>query len=139
MIALAHTDEEIAACFPVMHELRPHLVEDSFVRIVHALQWDGYALAYLAAEGKVVAVAGYRVKQNLSRGSFLYVDDLVTLSTERRKGYATELLQWLIAKAKELHLAELVLDSGNQRTEAHAFYETHGMTFKARHYNLPLK
>jgi GNAT superfamily N-acetyltransferase len=139
MIALARTDEEIAACFPVLHELRPQLRREDFVKTVRALQVDGYALAYLVLPEKVVAAAGYRLKQNLHRGPFLYVEDLVTLASERKQGHATELFAWLLAKARELHVNELVLDSGNQRTEAHAFYEKHGMTCKARHYNLPLK
>ncbi|MGC3992094.1 MAG: GNAT family N-acetyltransferase [Chthoniobacteraceae bacterium] len=139
MIALASSNEEIAACFPVMHELRPHLKAEEFVKTVHALQFDGYALAYVATPQQVVAVAGYRIKHNLMRGTFLYVDDLVTLSTERQKGHAAELFAWLVAKAQELRASELVLDSGHQRTAAHAFYEKHGMKFSARHYTMPLK
>jgi len=139
MIALALTDEEIAACFPVMQELRPHLGAGEFVKTVRALQVDGYALARLASEGRVVAAAGYRIKQNLARGTFLYVDDLVTLASERRKGHGQQLFAWLVAKAHALRIGELVLDSGLQRTEAHAFYEKLGMTFTARHYHLPLK
>jgi hypothetical protein len=48
------------------------------------------------------------------------------------------LLAWLAEKAKEAGCAELHLDSGIQRVEAHAFYERLGLKFSSKHYSLKL-
>jgi len=94
-IHLAQSDGEIAACFPVMKELRPHLDGASFVPRVRLQEQTGYRLACVTVSGSPVAVAGFRVGENLAWGRFLYVDDLVTLSSERSHGYGMALLDWL--------------------------------------------
>ena len=40
----AATDEEILAAYPVMAELRPHLIRDEFVERVRRQQASGYVL-----------------------------------------------------------------------------------------------
>ena len=99
-IQTADTDEQIAACYPVMRELRPHLDADAFVGIVRGMHGDGYRLAFLSEGDRVVAVAGFRTKRTLFCDKFLYVDDLVTLSAERSKGYGKVLLEWLKDRAR---------------------------------------
>jgi hypothetical protein len=120
-IHLAESDQEIAACFPVMRELRAHLVEAEFVAMVRRQQSGGYRLAYLRHSEQVRAVAGLRLLENLVSGRLLYVDDLVTSSTERSKGYSKTLL-----------------DSGVQRFDAHRFYLTNRMIISAHHFVLKL-
>ena len=73
-----HTDEEIAACYDVMAELRPHVARADFLPAVHAMRKGGLRLACIRENGRVVAVAGYRIANNLFCGKHLYVDDLVT-------------------------------------------------------------
>ena len=88
----ADTDDEIASCFDVMAELRPHLEREKFVKLIRSMQADGFRLACIRTEGRVVAVAGYRISTNLFLGHNLYVDDLVTAETERSKGFGRVLL-----------------------------------------------
>ena len=64
--------------------------------------------------------------QTLSRGSHLFVDDLVTLDTEREKGHARALLRWLAAEAMSRGLRRLFLDS---RESAIGFYKQLGFEF----------
>jgi ribosomal protein S18 acetylase RimI-like enzyme len=52
----------------------------------------GYQLAFLATDNRVVAVAGFRISQNLAYGKFLYVDDLVVDETARSHGYGKFLI-----------------------------------------------
>ena len=82
-IKLAETAEEIARCFAVMAQLRPHVKADEFVGRVEAQQAQGYRLAYAEDAGEVVAVAGFRVMEMLATGRTLYVDDLVTDAARR--------------------------------------------------------
>lgn len=93
-----------------------------------------YRLAYLLEANGVVAVAGFRVGENLAWGHFLYVDDLVTLSQYRSKGYGAHLLSWLKEKAEKEGCEQMHLDSGIQRKEAHRFYEREGMTMASLHF-----
>lgn len=133
-IQLATTDEAIRACFTVMRELRPHIVQETFPQQVQALRSEGYHLAYLRVEDDVVALAGFRFGKNLAWGRFLYVDDLVTLSNQRSKGYGKTLLTWLRQLAAEKGCDQLHLDTGVQRKEAQRFYQREGMTLASQHF-----
>jgi GNAT superfamily N-acetyltransferase len=126
-IKLAETDAEIASCYPVMHQLRPHLSRQSFLERVRRQMGEGYRLALLEESGLPAAVAGFRVCENLAWGRFLYVDDLVSLDARRSRGLGKRLLSWLYAQAREQGCAELHLDSGLQRKGAHRFYEREGV------------
>lgn len=133
-IAIANTDEEIAACFPVMQELRPHIGAEQFLPRVRAQEQDGYQLAYVENVGEVVAVAGFRLGNNFAWGKFLYVDDLVTRADERSSGHGAALLEWLKTYARQAGCQQIHLDSGLQRERAHAFYKRNAMPISGYHF-----
>ena len=137
-IRLAETRAEISRCFPVIVELRPHLEEEAFVEQVLRQRAQGYRLAYLEDAGEVKSCGGYRISESLSSGRFMYVDDLVTAPTGRSHGYGGELLDWLIAQAREEGCVKFELDSGVQRFGAHRFYLTKRMDIIAHHFALKL-
>ena len=137
-VRIAETDEEIQACFPVLHALRPHLQTESFVERVRGQMEDGYRLAFIAADGTPVAVAGFRLGRNLAWGPFLYVDDLVTSERTRSRGHGAALLGWLVQRARSAGCAQLHLDSGTQRKRAHAFYEREGLAVTSLHFGIQL-
>jgi GNAT superfamily N-acetyltransferase len=133
-ILIAATDTEISACYPVMRELRPHVTLEQFLSRVRRQEAAGYRLVCVQASAVPVAVAGFRVMENLAWGRFLYVDDLVTLPAYRSQGYGARLLAWLRAHAAEQGCQQLHLDSGMQRKDAHRFYEREGMTKAGFHF-----
>ncbi|MGH8129346.1 MAG: GNAT family N-acetyltransferase [Steroidobacteraceae bacterium] len=135
----ADTDEAIAACYDVMAVLRPHVTRAEFVPLVRSLQADGFRLACIRIEGRVVAVAGYRLSTNLFYGRHLYVDDLVTADSERSQGHGRELLAWLHAIAIENGCDALDLDSDVQRKRAHEFYLREGLELSSYHFSERLK
>ena len=136
-IQIAQTDEEIAACFGVMKQLRPKLDERRFVSDIRRMQKGGYILLALA-DPDVCAVAGYRFFEMLfAEGMTLYVDDLVTDSARRSHGYGKALLSWLIAEAQKKNCKFLTLDSGLKRLDAHRFYRREGMQDMAIHFAIP--
>ena len=138
-IWIAETDDQIASCFPVMYELRPHLVAETFVRLIRAMQREGYVLAALEDGGEVRAVAGFRINVLLARGKNLYVDDLVTAEASRSHAYGSTLLQWLIQYARDKDCDSFDLDSGVHRFRAHRFYFREGMHVGAYHFTLSLR
>jgi GNAT superfamily N-acetyltransferase len=134
----AKTDGEITRCFSVMVQLRPHLEESAFVPVVRRQYAGGYRLAFLESSGAVQAVAGYRLLDNLVGGRVLYVDDLVTDSDARSRGYGKALLDWLAERGREQGCAFLELDSGVQRFDAHRFYFVNGMVISSHHFRRAL-
>ena len=99
----------------------------------------GLRLACIREDGRVVAVAGYRIANNLFCGKHLYVDDLVTAESERSKGHGKALLAWLRALAVENDCDVFHLDSGVQRKRAHQFYLREGMDLSSYHFSERLK
>ena len=133
-IRFATTDDEIDACFPVMQALRTHLDEGSFVESVRRQETTGYRLVSLAAGGPPLAVAGFRILENLAWGRFLYVDDLVTLPAERSRGRGKALLAWLLEHARASGCEQFHLDSGTEKTGAHRFYLREGLRLSSYHF-----
>jgi GNAT superfamily N-acetyltransferase len=133
-IHIAKTDKENLACYPVMKELRPDIVEDSFVSRVRALEEYGYQLAYIRKSASPLAVAGFRIGESLAWGRYLYVDDLVALAACRSRGYGAALLSWLSERALQEGCEQLHLDCGVQREDAHRFYQREGMQMPAYHF-----
>jgi GNAT superfamily N-acetyltransferase len=103
------------------------------------MQQEGFHLAFLEDAGAVRAVAGYRYYDKLFSGRNLYVDDLVTDSTVRSRGYGGKLLAWLTDEARAHGCTQLELDSGVQRTDAHRFYFRERMHVSAFHFVVPIK
>ncbi|MER2529572.1 MAG: GNAT family N-acetyltransferase [Candidatus Competibacter denitrificans] len=135
-IRTALTEAEITACFPAMHELRPHLSEAEFVaQVQRQIQNHGYTLVYLMVGDQVVAAAGYRIAEYLAWGRILYVDDLICRSAFRKHGYGGKLLDWLLEKAEELSCAQFHLDSGVHRHDAHRLYLGRKLYISSHHFS----
>ena len=132
---VAQTDEEISKCFSIISELRPHVDERSFVATVRGMEAEGFRLAFIEEGGIVVAAAGYRIRTTLFMGKNLYVDDLVTGSESRSKGYGEAMIDWLRDLALETDCTHLHLDSGTQRHRAHRFYLRQGMDIASFHFS----
>jgi len=138
-IVLARDDADIAASFAVMKELRTHLTDvDVYRAQVRRQMDDGYTLALVRIDGEVAGCGGFRVHETLSRGRYMYVEDLVTASQKRSYGLGDKLFDWLTAEARERGCAQLEIVSGVQRGEAHRFYHRKRMTIKAFQLVLPL-
>ncbi len=91
----AETDAEIAACFPVMRLLRPHLtgLAEELRNRVRRQADAGYRILAAWRGDEAVGLAGYRPQENLVRGPFCYVDDLVVRDDLRRSGLGATLLK----------------------------------------------
>lgn len=135
-IKVASSRAEIVQCYPVLAELRPHIAAGEFVEIIERLSNSiGFRLAYLL-DGNVKAVAGYRVSEWLHSGKYLEIEDLVTSSVERSRGYGDQLFKWLVTQARNEGCRQVRLVSGVQRTDAHRFYARQGMVNEAKYFSL---
>jgi GNAT superfamily N-acetyltransferase len=121
------TDAELRNAFPLMAVLRDRIREDSFLSEIRRQQRDGYELVGGFDGGRLVTLAGIRRSHTLSRGEHLFVDDLVTDERVRGKGYGTQMIAWLVDRARGEGIPRIYLDS---RNTARGFYERVGFTFQ---------
>ena len=138
-VAHAETDAALAACFPVMRQLRPQLDDVAhFVAQVARQAAQGYRVLALWDGARPLACAGYRVTENLIRGRFMYVDDLVTDAAARSQRHGDRLFDALVAEACRQACRALILDSGIDNGAAHRFYFRRRMRITALHFALQL-
>jgi GNAT superfamily N-acetyltransferase len=124
----ATTPAELEACFPVMFALRPNLSGPSeLVERVQTQAAQGYHLLAAWCGEVVIGAAGYRMQENLIRGRFCYVDDLVVAETRRRHGLGACLLDAVAAEARRAGCQRLTLDTGLDNLLGQRFYFRYGM------------
>ncbi|MGH2695231.1 MAG: GNAT family N-acetyltransferase [Actinomycetota bacterium] len=117
------SEDELRSAYPVMSELRDHLTEDDYMRLLGEMIRGGYRLFALEQGGRIAALAGISIRTNFYYGRYLWVYDLITTSSERSKGYGERLLSFLEEFARAEGCETLALSSGVQRADAHRFYE----------------
>jgi ribosomal protein S18 acetylase RimI-like enzyme len=130
----ATSDAEIERCFDIMSELRTHLERSKFLGTVREMEQQGFQLAYLEDGENIVAVAGYRIAQNLFLGKHLYIDDIVTSQKIRSRGYGNTLYKWLREEAQKEKCKFIHLDSAVHRGDTHRFYFRQGLTISSFHF-----
>jgi ribosomal protein S18 acetylase RimI-like enzyme len=134
------TQDQLRACYAVMKELRPHLAtEEEFVDRATRQAAQGYRILAAWDGGEVVALAGYRLQENLVYGRFLYVDDLVAGENSRRRRWGARLLEQLTGYAERADCAKLVLDTGLSNALAQRFYFREGLLPGAMRFGKVLK
>jgi ribosomal protein S18 acetylase RimI-like enzyme len=132
-------EAEIAACYPLMRQLRPHLASQAeFVARWRRQNADGYRILAVWTDAQPKALAGFRVQENLIHGRFLYVDDLVTDTAVRSTGHGGRLLAHLKIEGRELGCRKLVLDTALDNVLGHRFYYRNGLLAMALRFNTPL-
>jgi GNAT superfamily N-acetyltransferase len=138
-IAFATSADDIRSCFGVMSQLRPHLAEGEFLKLVrHLAETTRFQMAFVTEGGEIKAVAGFRISEWLASGKYLEIEDLVVNEEERSRGYGGALFDWIVAYAKERGCDQLRLVSRMDRDEAHRFYERKGMTRFAYYFSMNL-
>ncbi|MGH6617433.1 GNAT family N-acetyltransferase [Sphingomonas sp.] len=124
----AATIETLAACFPVIAELRPQLKDvDEWCDRATAMQVAGYRVLAAWSGDRALALAGYRVIENLIHGRFLYVDDLVSTAEHRGQGLGARLLHELSVIGSREGCGRLVLDTAAANAGARRFYLREGL------------
>lgn len=122
-----------------MRQLRPQLASEvEFLERWRRQAANGYRMAGLFDGSVTVALAGYRVQENLVHGRFLYVDDLVTDAAQRGSGNGERLMAHLRDQARALGCGKLVLDTPLSNALGHRFYFRCGLLANALRFNVPI-
>lgn len=135
-IKVMTTKEELERCFPVFQELRPHIqsAEEFIVKVKLLQDQEQYAVIAAIINNQIVACCGFRIMHMLWAGKMIYIDDLVTASVARKSGAGGALLDYVFEYAKEQGCAQVHLDSGHQRTDAHRLYLNKKFNILAHHF-----
>ena len=122
-------EAEWEAAIAILRQLRPDVAAASVLpRLREIAGVNGYRLHVgIDGSGQVVAVAGGRPDDGLSRGPHLRIDDLVVDAARRGEGFGRAMLEGLFAEAREQGLPRLLLDA---RHDARGFYERLGFAFR---------
>jgi|SRR3989304_5667252 len=122
--------EDFNEVLELLHQLWPDKsLDTASLRIVYdrALVSDSQAYVCVTAGEKIIAFGSLTVKNNLWQAGYLgHVDELVVDKKYRSRGVGTQVLEQLIALAKQKGCCRIELDSASHRTDAHRFYERHG-------------
>lgn len=110
----------------VHRQLRTALANDYVAQLAQVFE-NGARMTVAISDEQVVGIAVWRVIVNTYEGRRFYVDDLVTDASHRSQGIGHALLGNLELLARQHNCDVLTLDSGTQRTRAHAFYFREGM------------
>jgi GNAT superfamily N-acetyltransferase len=124
-IETVQNDADILKCRGAIQALRPLLTDDIYTEAVRQTLADNRQIIFIEdGSPDAAAVAVFETGYNLFRGKYIYIDDLSTLPTQRGKGYAGMLLDWIADYASKEGFNEIHLDSGVNaaRTDAHRLY-----------------
>lgn len=128
-----------AACFALMTELRPHLASaGAFHEQIERQASQAYRLLAAWEGEQAVALAGYRLQENLLYGKFVYIDDLVVAPQARSHGLGRKMIDAVRSQARELGCAYLVLDTGLANSLGQRFYFRQGLLSKGLHFSQAL-
>ncbi|TFW15629.1 GNAT family N-acetyltransferase [Massilia arenosa] len=128
------SDEEIRASYPVMAQLRPDLDAAGYLAQVRSLQaTEGLRLLAVRDQGRICAVASYRIIRMLYCDRILVIDDLVTDQAHRSQGVGSRLMDGLKHVARAQQCREVQLISRTTREDAHRFYFRQGFGIECFH------
>jgi GNAT superfamily N-acetyltransferase len=134
--------EATAEAYDALRALRPQIgpAPEFVARVNGTLRPEGYRLVASREDGRVAAVAGFRVGHDTAVGAYLYVDDLSTHPDYRGRGHAGRIVDWLIAEAERLGCQTVELDSGlrPERDDAYRLYLNKRFAIRAMHFARPL-
>jgi GNAT superfamily N-acetyltransferase len=129
--------EWLAQTESLHRQLRPALPIEyqAYMRLMFS---EGAHMVVLHEAAVPKAIAVYRIHQTTYCGRRFYIDDLVTIETERSRGFGAALLHWCEEEARAKGCDTFTLDSGVQRMAAHRFYFRHDMAITAFNFSKSL-
>jgi len=134
ILDLGVDDPRLPEMYEVLHALRTELTFDQLRAVYAEGHPQGLRYTAVEADGRIVAVAGWRLMACTTALRRLYVDDLVTDPAVRSSGHGALLLGELERRARNAGCTLLTLESGVQRYDAHRFYFRERMSIGAYHF-----
>lgn len=138
-IFIIKNETDLARCYPILKELRPHLSFEDYISIYNeSHKANGYEIVAVEQNDEILAVMGYRFLSDYVRGKHIYIDDLVTSEKIRSMGNGADLLRFAEEIAKTNGLKILRLCTGIENEGGIKFYDRNGWTKTAFAYTKKL-
>mmetsp|Transcript_32113 Transcript_32113/g.46288 ORF Transcript_32113/g.46288 Transcript_32113/m.46288 type:complete len:154 (+) Transcript_32113:53-514(+) len=134
MIVEALSNEDIEKCVPVLIQLESLLNKTNIVLQIKEQMSLGYRLIFIEQDNVVKAALGFRHINCLSRGSVLYIDDIITLQDFRKQGFASTLVYHVREISKSIGCSQILLDCGFQLHDAHRLFLKLGFSLSSHHF-----
>lgn len=135
-VQLADQHTPIRDIAEVLKQLRPQFSLSHIEKQINKQMQNGYQVAYIEKEGKILSVAGFVIGEKLAWGKHIYVDDFVSNEEHRSYGAGRTMMKWLRSFAQENGCQQMHLDSGVQRYMAHKFYLREGFIIASHHFSI---
>lgn len=135
-VKIVVSEDELIKIAPVLLQLRPEYDAESLIVQIKKQFRNGFQIAYVENEGRVVCVAGYVFCEKRAWGKSIYIDDLVTDENFRSNGAGKTMIDWFKQYAKAHGHSQIHLDSRNIRVDAHRFYVREGFSKESFHFAL---
>jgi len=135
-VRLLQPEDELKSVASVLLQLRPQFDLNELVTRIKMQQKNGYKLACVVSDGKVLCVAGFVTGYKLAWGKHIYIDDLVTDEKYRSTGAGKFLMEWFKSYAKENGYDQIHIDSSVLRFLSHKFYLRSGFNIASHHFSI---
>lgn len=135
-VILADSKTDFQSIAVVMQQLRTQFPVGYIKKQMLDQINEGYQVAYIEKNGKILCVAGFVFGQKLAWGKHIYVDDLVTNEQVRSESAGSVMVKWLKEHAKQNGCQQLHLDAGVQRYMTHKFYLREGFIIASHHFSI---
>nr|AXS01264.1 acetyltransferase [uncultured bacterium] len=130
-------EDELSSLLELYKQLHPN---DEIINEMTAKNIWGNIKAqdikYFAAKdnGKIIAACYICIIPNFTRNgrSIGLIENVITSKEYRKKGIGKKIMENAIQYAKEQNCYKVLLQSGNERTDAHEFYESLGFNGESK-------
>jgi GNAT superfamily N-acetyltransferase len=109
-------------------------IDTAALQTVFARSVASECQVYLCAadDNRIIGFASLTIKNSLWQEGYLgHVDELIVDAEHRGRGVGTQLLDHLVAMARQRGCRRVELDSAFHREQAHQFYERQGFVNRA--------
>ncbi len=122
---IQYSEDKAKDFFELLRQLRPQLNFPTFIDLLKKAQESGgYQLeGFLAPNGELIALLGYRLSYDFVHGKHVYIDDLVTAEKHRSQNYGAQLLERAEEIARAQGCTNLRLCTGIDNDRGKRFYE----------------
>ncbi|MGX5820648.1 GNAT family N-acetyltransferase [Chitinophaga lutea] len=133
------TFEEMAACYHLLQQLNPHLLQEDYETMLRDMIPANYGQVVVLDGDKVVAVSGFWIATKIYSGKYIEMDNVVTDAAYRGKGIGKLLVDWICQRGAEAGCVMMMLDAYAANKEAHRFYYREGFHIAGFHFLKQIK
>lgn len=129
------SDIEIKDSFNIMTQIYQDLSEEKYISNLKIAMENGYKMAAVYKEGKIIAVIGINVIDDIRHGKAIRIEDFMICRSNRGIGAGKMLLKWVDWQYLKFEAEIIISNIDSDRKESHKIFlregfEIDGISFK---------